>query len=110
MAVVETNGKYAVSNYEILDEGKNFSLVKVRIETGRTHQIRVHMKYLNHPILGDTVYGSSSEGAMRQMLHAYRLKFNHPVTEKEMIITAEIPEDFKKAAKFAGVDVNKIKF
>ena len=44
------------------------------------------------------------------MLHAYRLKFNHPVTEKEMIITAEIPEDFKKAAKFAGVDVNKIKF
>lgn len=110
MAVVETNGKYAVSNYEILDEGKNFSLVKVRIETGRTHQIRVHMKYLNHPILGDTVYGSSSEGAMRQMLHAYRLKFNHPVTKKEMIITAEIPEDFKKAAKFAGVDVNKIKF
>ncbi|MDU1910051.1 RluA family pseudouridine synthase [Fusobacterium sp.] len=110
MAVVDINGKNAVSNYEILDEGKNFSLVKVRIETGRTHQIRVHMKYLNHPILGDNVYGSSNEGIKRQMLHAYRLKFTHPVTKKEMVVTAEIPEDFKKAAKFAGVDIDKIKF
>ncbi len=68
------------------------------------------MKYLNHPILGDTVYGTSNEAIKRQMLHAYRLKFIHPVTKKEMEITAEIPEDFKKAAKFAGVDINKIKF
>lgn len=110
MAVVDINGKNAISNYEILDEGKNFSLVKVRIETGRTHQIRVHMKYLNHPILGDSVYGSSGEGAKRQMLHAYRLKFTHPVTKKEMEVTADIPEDFKKAAKFAGVNIDKINF
>ena len=110
MAVVEINGKSAISNYEVIDEGKNFSLVKVRIETGRTHQIRVHMKYLNHPILGDSTYGSSTEEIKRQMLHAYRLKFNHPVTKKEMVITADIPEDFKKAAKFAGVDINKINF
>ena len=82
----------------------------MRIETGRTHQIRVHMKYLNHPILGDSVYGNSSEGVKRQMLHAYKLKFIHPITKKEMVVTADIPEDFKRAAKFAGVDIDKINF
>lgn len=110
MAVVTENGKRAVSNYEVLDEGKNFSLIKVKIETGRTHQIRVHMKSLNHPILGDSVYGNSSDIAARQMLHAYRLKFTHPVTKKEMIVTAPLPEDFKKAAKSAGVNIEKIDF
>lgn len=108
MAVVQENGKIAISNYEVLDEGKNHSLVKVRIETGRTHQIRVHMKYLNHPIMGDTTYGNGSEGADRQMLHAYSLKFMHPITDKEMFVIAPLPEDFKKAAKYVGVDISKI--
>ena len=110
MAVVTENGKIAISNYEILDESKNYSLVKVRIETGRTHQIRVHMKSLNHPILGDSTYGNSTDGIGRQMLHAYRLKFTHPISKKEMVVTAPIPEDFKKAAKFAGLDIEKINF
>lgn len=110
MAVVTENGKIAISNYEVLDESKNYSLVKVRIETGRTHQIRVHMKSLNHPILGDSTYGNSTDGIDRQMLHAYRLKFTHPISKKEMIVTAPIPEDFRKAAKFAGLDVEKINF
>ena len=108
MAVVNENGKNAISNYEVIDESNNFSLVKVRIETGRTHQIRVHMKYLNHPILGDSTYGSPTKDIDRQMLHAYMLKFTHPITKKEMTVTADIPEDFKKAAKFAGVDISKI--
>lgn len=108
MAVVQENGKIAISNYEVLDEGKNHSLVKVRIETGRTHQIRVHMKYLNHPIMGDTTYGNGSEGADRQMLHAYSLKFTHPTKNIEMRVVAPLPEDFKKAAKSVGVDISKI--
>lgn len=110
MAVVTENGKIAISNYEVLDESKNYSLVKVRIETGRTHQIRVHMKSLNHPILGDATYGNSTDGIDRQMLHAYRLKFTHPISKKEMVITAPIPEDFKRALKFAGLDIEKINF
>ena len=110
MAVVTENGKIAISNYEILAENKNYSLVKVRIETGRTHQIRVHMKSLNHPILGDATYGNSTDGIARQMLHAYRLKFTHPISKKEMVVTAPIPEDFKRAAKFAGLDIEKINF
>lgn len=110
MAVVTENGKIAISNYEILDESKNYSLVKVRIETGRTHQIRVHMKSLNHPILGDATYGNSTDGIARQMLHAYRLKFTHPISKKEMVVTAPIPEDFKRAAKFASLDIEKINF
>ena len=110
MAVVTENGKIAISNYEVLDESKNYSLVKVRIETGRTHQIRVHMKSLNHPILGDATYGNSTDGIARQMLHAYRLKFTHPISKKEMVVTAPIPEDFKRALKFAGLDIEKINF
>ncbi|MEG0398064.1 MAG: RluA family pseudouridine synthase, partial [Cetobacterium sp.] len=75
MAVVDMNGKNAITNYTVVDEFNNFSLVEVRIETGRTHQIRVHMKYLNHPILGDAVYGNGTDIAKRQMLHSYYLKF-----------------------------------
>lgn len=108
MAVVEENGKLAISNYKVLDESKNHSLVEVKIETGRTHQIRVHMKYLNHPIMGDTTYGNGSDGAKRQILHAYKLKFIHPGTGEEMTVIAPIPEDFKGAAKHVGLDIKKV--
>lgn len=108
MAVVRENGRIAISNYKVLDESKNHSLVEVKIETGRTHQIRVHMKSLNHPILGDTTYGSPSDKAKRQMLHAYSLKFNHPIDNHEMKIMAPLPEDFKAAANSVGLDITKI--
>ena len=108
MAVVEENGKLAISNYKVLDESKNHSLVEVKIETGRTHQIRVHMKYLNHPIMGDTTYGNGSDGAKRQILHAYKLKFIHPRTGEEMTVVAPLPEDFKGAAKHVGLDIKKV--
>ncbi|WP_027128628.1 RluA family pseudouridine synthase [Fusobacterium perfoetens] len=108
MSVVEENGKIAISNYEVLDESKNHSLVKVRIETGRTHQIRVHMKYLNHPIMGDSTYGSGNDGADRQMLHSYSLKFTHPTKNIEMIVIAPLLDDFKKVAKSVGLDISKI--
>src|SRR3712207_7309270 len=64
-----SNGKKAISNYRVLLEGEKHSFVEVKIETGRTHQIRVHMKYLNHPIVGDSVYGQADSEVKRQMLH-----------------------------------------
>ena len=96
MSVLKTGGKTAITNYEVLDKNDKFSLVRVNIETGRTHQIRVHMKYLGYPILGDSVYGKESKSVKRQMLHAYKLEFMHPVTGKEMIIKSEIPKDFSE--------------
>lgn len=108
MAVVTETGKIAITNYEVIDSVQGFSLVDVGIETGRTHQIRVHMKSLNHPILGDEVYGSSSDLIKRQMLHSYYLKFNHPITGKEMVILGELKEDFKDIAKRLKLDINKI--
>ncbi|MGL5376725.1 MAG: RluA family pseudouridine synthase [Cetobacterium sp.] len=108
MAVVFENGKSAVTNYEVIDRVEGFSLVEVGIETGRTHQIRVHMKSLNHPILGDTTYGHPSDLAKRQMLHSYYLKFNHPRTGEEKIILGELKEDFKNLAKRLKLDLTKI--
>ena len=107
MAVVERNGKRAISNYEVLSEVDGYSFVRVKIETGRTHQIRVHMKYLNHPILGDSVYGKSSKLADRQMLHAYSLELQHPINGKDMKVIGNLPEDFKtvlKKLKFQDVE------
>lgn len=66
------------------------------------------MKHLNHPIMGDTTYGNGSEGAERQMLHAYSLKFTHPTKNIEMRVIAPLPEDFKKASKHVGIDISKI--
>ena len=108
MAVVEKNGKPAISNYRVIQEVEGFSLVEVGIETGRTHQIRVHMKGLNHPVLGDEVYGNHSKYAKRQMLHAYKLEFNHPVTGKKLVVRGEVPEDFQKTARNLKLDLLKI--
>ena len=108
MAVVEKNGKKAISNYRVVEQVEGFSLVEVGIETGRTHQIRVHMKSLNHPILGDEVYGSPSKRVKRQMLHAYKLEFNHPITGKEIKVVGDIPEDFQGVARNLKIDLDKI--
>ncbi|MGL4392517.1 MAG: RluA family pseudouridine synthase, partial [Fusobacteriaceae bacterium] len=107
MAVSDENGRNAITNYEVIDEVQGFSMVKVKIETGRTHQIRVHMKYLNHPILGDSVYGNS-DVAKRQMLHAYILRFEHPITNQKLEMIAPLPEDFLSIAKKLHLDTEKI--
>ena len=104
MTVLRDKGKVAITNYKVVDEVEFFSLVEVDLETGRTHQIRVHMKYLNHSILGDEVYGKPSKKADRQMLHAYKLKFEHPITGKKMEIIGELPEDFKEVMKNLGLE------
>ena len=109
MAVVEKNGKLAISNFEVIDEVNNFTLLKVNIETGRTHQIRAHLKYLNHPILGDEIYGTPSKYISRQMLHAYILNFIHPITNKKITLKANLPQDFSQTLKNLKLQVNNKK-
>ena len=103
----EAKGKNAITNYRVISQNNLFTLVKVNIETGRTHQIRVHMRHLGYPILGDSVYGRK-DNEKRQMLHAYKLEFLHPVTGHQMEFTGEIPEDFQKALKKSDLKIDEI--
>lgn len=96
MDVVSKNGKNAISNYYVLDRCATHSLLMVGIETGRTHQIRVHMKHIGHPIEGDQVYSKNNKYADRQMLHAYRLEFVHPLSGEKFSIKSKLPDDFEK--------------
>lgn len=92
-------GRYAVTNWEVIEEfDSRYSLVELEIETGRTHQIRVHMAYLGNPVVGDELYGPRKKDpiAQRQLLHASCLRFNHPVTGRKMKFTAPLWPDFEK--------------
>lgn len=93
---VDSSGDQAITHYEVLKEFQNTSVVKCILETGRTHQIRVHLSHINHPILGDTLYGKKYTTISRQLLHAYKLDFIHPITRKKVSYTAPIPDDFKQ--------------
>lgn len=97
IAVVK-DGRRAVTHYKVLERYINNTLIECKLETGRTHQIRVHMSHIGHPIVGDPVYGFKKQKFKLdgQLLHARLLGFIHPVTEKYMEFTAEPPEDFKK--------------
>lgn len=89
-----STGKRAITDYEVVNENENYSLVKVRLLTGRKNQIRVHMKELGHPVVGDKKYGSSQNPIGRLGLHASALGFTHPVTGKEIIIRAKSERKF----------------
>ncbi len=91
------NGESAVTHYKVLEEKNGLSLVSLRLETGRTHQIRIHMKYLGFPLIGDYLYNPDMERISRQALHSSRLVFKHPITGEKMEFTAPLPEDMKKA-------------
>ena len=92
------NGESAVTHYRVLDEKNGHSLVSLILETGRTHQIRIHMKYLGYPLIGDYLYNPDMEQIQRQALHAWKLSFVHPITGEEMQFTAPLPEDMAKVA------------
>lgn len=79
------HGQKAVTHYNVIKEFENYSLVKCVLETGRTHQIRVHMKAIGHPLLGDTLYGNPSKIINRQALHSYKITCIHPVTKASLI-------------------------
>lgn len=90
---VNNNGQTSITHYEVISEFENYSLVKCILETGRTHQIRVHMSYIGHSILGDTLYGKPSNLISRQALHSYEIELIHPVTNAPMYFVSELPDD-----------------
>lgn len=98
MAINERNGKPAITHYKVLETFPNASYMEFELETGRTHQIRVHMASIGHPLLGDTVYGSTKNPyhLQGQTLHAMTIGFLHPKTEKYIEVSAPLPEYFEK--------------
>lgn len=97
-AVTHQNSKRAVTHYKVLERFGKFTLIEARLETGRTHQIRVHMSHIKHPLLGDFVYGPEKNpyGVSGQMLHAKVLGFVHPSTGEYMEFESELPEEFQR--------------
>ena len=96
MCVTQLNSKNAVTHYEVVEEMGNYSLVRFRLETGRTHQIRVHCAYIGHPVYGDDVYAKEVKGLQGQCLHAKKIGFVHPTTNEYMEFDSELPEYFVK--------------
>jgi pseudouridine synthase, RluA family len=103
--IVDERGQRSITHYKVIEEFNEASLVECKLETGRTHQIRVHLNHLGHPIYGDTLYGYGEEEEAlikRQALHAYGLNFKSPRTGEELELRAELPEDMKEL-------INKLK-
>ena len=96
MCVIYTNSKNAVTHYSVIEQFEKYAHLKCRLETGRTHQIRVHMSYIGHPVLGDDVYGKPFKGIDGQCLHAKKIGFIHPVSHEYMEFDSELPEYFKE--------------
>lgn len=92
-------GEFARTHYRRLEYKNGYSLVSLKLDTGRTHQIRVHMKYIGHPLPGDFLYNPDYSVIRRQALHSYRLTFTHPITGKELQFTAPLPNDMKPNMK-----------
>lgn len=95
MAVVESNSKDAITHFKVLERYKNATLIELKLETGRTHQIRVHMKYIGHPVVNDSIYSNRKLfDETGQCLHAKELGFIHPVTNEYMQFDSDLPECF----------------
>jgi 23S rRNA pseudouridine1911/1915/1917 synthase len=109
MAIAGKGSRKAITNFKVLKRFKNYTLLDLRLETGRTHQIRVHMAYAKHPVVGDPEYGLSRHrqgdhsqedlGVSRQFLHAYRLEFLHPKNGKKLVFEEDLPDDLQEALR-----------
>lgn len=101
MCVTYQNSKNAVTHYSVIDDFDGYSHISLKLETGRTHQIRVHMAHLGHPVAGDSIYGNDKKSAFLngQCLHAIKIGFNHPITGKYLEFTSELPDYFKDFIK-----------
>ena len=100
----EDRGKYCLTRWESLAADDGLSLLRVRIETGRTHQIRVHMAWLGHPLAGDTMYGTDGDILPRHALHCAAMRFPHPESGREIALTAPLPEDMASILRERGWD------
>lgn len=89
-------GQRAVTHYRVLKEGEEYSMLELQLETGRTHQIRCHMEYIGHPLLGDELYGGKTDKIRRQALHSFQLKFRSPRSEVECLQKAKLPQDMQE--------------
>ena len=95
MCVTSINSKKAITNFKVIKRYKNYTLIECKLETGRTHQIRVHMKYINHPVVNDPLYGKLvSDNTFGQLLHSYKIKFKHPRTGKILEFVENPPKEF----------------
>ncbi len=95
LMATDDKGRRAVTKFKVLERFINYTLVEFKLETGRTHQIRVHAKYIKHPVVGDTVYGSKDSFKLSgQLLHAYKLVLTHPVSQEKMEFSAPLPDYF----------------
>ncbi|WP_227936854.1 RluA family pseudouridine synthase [Alkalihalobacillus deserti] len=92
---VRENGKQAVTHFQVISRRSQKTLVEIKLETGRTHQIRVHFTFIGHPLLGDDLYGGTREDINRQALHCHQITFQHPFEDRVLTIKQEIPEDMK---------------
>lgn len=99
MCVTEKNSKPAVTHYEVLTEYQRATHLRLRLETGRTHQIRVHLAYMGHPVLGDDVYGKAFPGIEGQCLHAAKIGFLHPTTGAYLEFESPLPDYFEKVLR-----------
>lgn len=101
MAVIFSNSKQAITHFRVVERFGNFTLVECRLQTGRTHQIRVHMQYINHPVVGDPKYGPEKKqfAIKGQALHSAELSLTHPTTGEDMLFTAPVPADMTKILK-----------
>ena len=107
MAVLNSDGKEAITEFEVIDTiGDKYSLVKCNLKTGRTHQIRVHMNFIKHPIINDPLYGEHNKIDYKsgQLLHACNLSFIHPTTKKEVSFSCDLPDHFKEALRSLGYE------
>lgn len=107
MAVSDKNSKEAITHFKVLERFKKYTLLEVKLETGRTHQIRVHMSYIKHPIVGDPVYGSSKceFNLNGQLLHAKSIGFVHPRSKEYMEFDSELPDYFKRVLNVLNNDL-----
>lgn len=95
MAVTDVNSKNAITHFKVLDRFNNHTLIECILDTGRTHQIRVHMAYIGYPVTNDPLYGRGKADEFGQMLHSYSIKLKHPRTGVELSYTIDLPEEFK---------------
>ncbi|MEG1994774.1 MAG: pseudouridine synthase, partial [Oscillospiraceae bacterium] len=93
--IVSPDGQTAITHYKVVARANGYDLVDFKLETGRTHQIRVHMSHIGHPLLGDTMYGEPSEQIPRQALHCRETTFIHPMTNQVVVLSADMHIDIK---------------